>query len=222
MRCSIVSAVCSAVRASPCSSCPISRTAPRCPRSPAYAAKLRGWAEAGVEMFLHGWCHRDDARKRGFMQKHMTAGARRIRAASQGRSAAPPLRRTQGGGRRHRAKRRGLHRPGLALFAGRAGGARRSRLRARREPPQGLAADHRPRCRQEPRHHLGESHARPCAQFAHGRRRRARRALGIGQCPHRRPPRATPLCLPLLDSIDATYRAFMRTHRPARYADLLA
>jgi predicted deacetylase len=44
-------------------------------RSPAYAAKLRGWAKDGVEMFLHGWCHRDDAKKRGFMQKHMTAGA---------------------------------------------------------------------------------------------------------------------------------------------------
>ena len=43
--------------------------------SRAYAAKLRGWADAGVEMFLHGWCHRDDAARKGFMQKHMTAGA---------------------------------------------------------------------------------------------------------------------------------------------------
>ncbi len=41
----------------------------------AYAAKLRGWADLGAEIFLHGWCHRDDALKRGFMQKHMTAGA---------------------------------------------------------------------------------------------------------------------------------------------------
>ncbi|MBX9885912.1 MAG: DUF2334 domain-containing protein, partial [Novosphingobium sp.] len=43
--------------------------------NPAYRAKLRGWADAGVEMFLHGWCHRDDSLRRGFMQKHMTAGA---------------------------------------------------------------------------------------------------------------------------------------------------
>jgi hypothetical protein len=26
----------------------------------AFQARLRGWADAGVEMFLHGWKHRDD------------------------------------------------------------------------------------------------------------------------------------------------------------------
>ncbi len=43
-------------------------------RAPAYAAKLRAWADVGVEMFLHGFTHRDDAPSRGFAQKHMTAG----------------------------------------------------------------------------------------------------------------------------------------------------
>lgn len=42
--------------------------------SPAFAAKLRGWADAGVEMFLHGWRHRDDAPAKGFARRHMTAG----------------------------------------------------------------------------------------------------------------------------------------------------
>ncbi len=27
---------------------------------PSFRARLRGWADAGVEMFLHGWQHRDD------------------------------------------------------------------------------------------------------------------------------------------------------------------
>lgn len=43
-------------------------------RSPAFGRRLRGWADAGVEMFLHGWRHRDDTPGKGFARKHMTAG----------------------------------------------------------------------------------------------------------------------------------------------------
>jgi predicted deacetylase len=43
----------------------------------AYQAKLRRWAEAGVEMFVHGWFHRDDSAHAGalarFKAHHMTA-----------------------------------------------------------------------------------------------------------------------------------------------------
>jgi predicted deacetylase len=39
----------------------------------AFQARLRGWADAGVEMFLHGWRHLDDT-PTSFRQKHMTAG----------------------------------------------------------------------------------------------------------------------------------------------------
>ncbi|WP_310496476.1 polysaccharide deacetylase family protein [Sandarakinorhabdus sp.] len=39
----------------------------------AFGARLRGWADQGTEMFLHGWRHRDDA-PRGFAARHMTAG----------------------------------------------------------------------------------------------------------------------------------------------------
>lgn len=46
--------------------------------APAYQAKLRRWAEAGVEMFVHGWFHRDDSLHRGAFDRlkarHMTAG----------------------------------------------------------------------------------------------------------------------------------------------------
>ena len=45
--------------------------------APTYAAKLRRWADNGVEMFLHGWSHRDDGSHDGaaaWKAKHMTAG----------------------------------------------------------------------------------------------------------------------------------------------------
>jgi len=43
----------------------------------AYQAKLRRWADRGVEMFVHGWFHRDDSQHAGalarFKARHMTA-----------------------------------------------------------------------------------------------------------------------------------------------------
>jgi len=50
---------------------------PILPRS-SFAAKLRGWADSGIEMFLHGFFHRDETRHEGAMNRlrasHMTAG----------------------------------------------------------------------------------------------------------------------------------------------------
>jgi predicted deacetylase len=44
----------------------------------AFQSKLRAWSDAGVEMFVHGWFHRDDSvHQRAmavFRAKHMTAG----------------------------------------------------------------------------------------------------------------------------------------------------
>ena len=44
----------------------------------AFHARLRDWHAAGVEMFVHGWFHRDEARHPGgvaaFKARHMTAG----------------------------------------------------------------------------------------------------------------------------------------------------
>ena len=50
--------------------------APIVPGSP-FATRLRRWSEAGVEMFLHGYFHRDDARHSGadgLRARFMTAG----------------------------------------------------------------------------------------------------------------------------------------------------
>lgn len=47
-------------------------------RDSAFQARLRDWADRGVEMFLHGWSHRDDHRHVGalasFKARRMTAG----------------------------------------------------------------------------------------------------------------------------------------------------
>jgi predicted deacetylase len=44
----------------------------------AFQARLRGWADMGIEMFLHGWAHKDETPATqglaGFKGKHMTAG----------------------------------------------------------------------------------------------------------------------------------------------------
>lgn len=44
----------------------------------AYQTKLRRWSEAGIEMFVHGWFHRDDSTHTGritrLKARHMTAG----------------------------------------------------------------------------------------------------------------------------------------------------
>lgn len=53
-------------------------SAARLDRDPAFGRRLREWADAGVEMFLHGWFHRDASDHRGaasaLKAKYMTAG----------------------------------------------------------------------------------------------------------------------------------------------------
>ena len=42
-----------------------------------FRTKLRRWADQGVEMFVHGWFHRDDRPQRGIAglkARHLTAG----------------------------------------------------------------------------------------------------------------------------------------------------
>ncbi|WP_082466536.1 DUF2334 domain-containing protein [Sphingomonas sp. Leaf38] len=50
----------------------------RIDQSPAFVRRLRDWADAGVEMFLHGWYHRDTSAHRigasALKARYMTAG----------------------------------------------------------------------------------------------------------------------------------------------------
>src|SRR5690606_38145857 len=51
--------------------------APIQPSSP-FAGRIRRWAELGIEIFVHGWFHRDETphsdRLSRFKARHMTAG----------------------------------------------------------------------------------------------------------------------------------------------------
>ncbi|WP_019515261.1 DUF2334 domain-containing protein [Sphingomonas sp. Mn802worker] len=45
--------------------------------TPAFKARLRDWSDRGIEMFVHGWFHRDTSDHAGaaaFKARHMTAG----------------------------------------------------------------------------------------------------------------------------------------------------
>lgn len=56
--------------------------APIIPGTP-FATRLRGLSDAGHEIFLHGWFHRDSSGQGGFKAKHMTAGEGEFLALSQ-------------------------------------------------------------------------------------------------------------------------------------------
>jgi predicted deacetylase len=49
-----------------------------------FQTKLRDWADSGVEMFVHGWTHRDDSGQGGFRARRMTAGEGEFLALERG------------------------------------------------------------------------------------------------------------------------------------------
>ncbi len=188
--------------------------------NPAYAAKLRGWAEAGVEMFLHGWCHRDDAKVRGFMQKHMTAGAGEFAQLTRDEA---NRRLTEG----RKVVEDAIGRPVAGFIA-----------------PAWLYSDAAKQALVDQQFALAEDHLRvwspvsgkivaqsPVITWASRSTPRVLSSLFVAAA-----ARAAPWALKdariavhpgdttvpaLLDSIDATYARFVRTHMPSRYADLL-
>lgn len=191
-------------------------------QSPAYAAKLRGWARQGVEMFLHGWCHRDDAKKRGFMQKHMTAGAGEFAQLPK----VEALRRLSEG----RKVVEDAIGQSVAGFIAPAWLYSEDALEALGEAGFALAEDHLKVWQPTTGRTLARSPVITWASRTPGRirsslmvaaaARAAPWALGDNARIAVHPPDTTVPAL--LDSIDATYRKFMRTHVPARYADLIA
>jgi len=190
-------------------------------KNPAYAAKLRGWAEAGVEMFLHGWCHRDDARKRGFMQKHMTAGAGEFAQLSKTEA----LRRLSDG----RKIVEDAIGQSVAGFIAPAWLYSKDSLEALSEAGFPLAENHLKVWQPTTGRIVARSPVITWASRTPGRvksslmvaaaARAAPWALGNARIAVHPGDTTVPA---LLDSIDATYSTFMRTHTPARYADLLA
>ena len=189
-------------------------------RAPAYAAKLRRWADAGVEMFLHGFTHRDDAPAKGFAQRHMTAGEGEFAALD----AEHALARIRDG---RRIVEDAIGRPVAGFIAPAwlySAGARDAVGRS----GFALAEDHwrvwNP-CN-------GQIVARgPVVTWASRSPGRIRSSLAVAAA-----ARALPWALPtariavhpgdttvpaLLDSIEATFATFAHSHTPSRYADLL-
>jgi predicted deacetylase len=188
--------------------------------NPAYAAKLRRWAAAGVEMFLHGWCHRDDAKVRGFMQKHMTAGAGEFAQLTRDEA---NRRLTEG----RKVVEDAIGQPVAGFIA-----------------PAWLYSSDAKQALADQRFALAEDHmrvwspvtgktlaTRPVITWASRTKGRVLSSLAVAAA-----ARAAPWALPqariavhpgdttvpaLLNSIDATFSTFVRSHRPSSYSDLL-
>jgi uncharacterized protein len=189
--------------------------------APAFQAKLRRWADAGVEMFLHGWRHRDDAPAKGFAQKHMTAGEGEFSALSAVEASA---RMAEG----RKLVEDAIGRP-VAGFIAPAWLYSEGALDAVRDAGFALAEDHMKVWQPA----SGRVVARgPVITWASRSPGRIRSSLMVATA-----ARILPQALPtariavhpgdvtvpaLLDSIDATFKRFAATHIPSRYADLLA
>lgn len=189
--------------------------------APAFQGKLRRWADAGVEMFLHGWRHRDDAPAKGFAQKHMTAGEGEFSALSSSEASA----RIADG---RKVVEDAIGRP-VAGFIAPAWLYSAGTLEAVRESGFPLAEDHMKVWQPA----SGRVVARgPVITWASRSPGRIRSSLMVAAA-----ARALPQALPtariavhpgdvtvpaLLDSIDATFKRFAATHVPSRYADLIA
>jgi uncharacterized protein len=188
--------------------------------APAFQVKLRRWADAGVEMFLHGWRHRDDAPAKGFAQKHMTAGEGEFSSLSLSDASA----RIADG---RRLVEDAIGRP-VAGFIAPAWLYSAGALDAVRDAGFALAEDHMKVWQPV----SGRVVARgPVITWASRSPARIRSSLMVAAA-----ARALPQALPtariavhpgdvtvpvLLDSIDATFRRFAATHVPSRYADLI-
>ncbi len=189
--------------------------------APAYAAKLRRWADQGVEMFLHGWRHRDDAPARGFAQKHMTAGEGEFSALSHAEAAT----RIADG---RKVVEDAIGRP-VAGFVAPAWLYSAGAKAAVADAGFALAEDHMKVWAPA----SGATLARgPVITWASRSPGRIRSSLMVARVARNAPwalPTARIAVHPgdtsvpaLLASIDATFAAFARTHPPSRYASLCA
>ncbi len=193
--------------------------------APAYAAKLRRWADLGVEMFLHGWSHRDDAARQGFRpqdfrRRHMTAGEGEFAALDR----VEATRRMRDG---RAVVEDAIGRP-VTGFVAPAWLYSPDALLAAADEGFALAEDHWRVWSPLQRRTLARG---PVVTWASRSAGRIRSSLAVAAL-----ARTTPALLPvariavhpgdtgvraLLASIDATVARFVRSHRVSRYADLI-
>ncbi|KQO50193.1 polysaccharide deacetylase family protein [Sphingomonas sp. Leaf257] len=199
-------------------------SAPIAPGTP-FATRLRNWADMGIEMFVHGWSHKDDMvhtdQKTALKAKHMTAGEGEF----VGLDRAEALRRMQRGtaliediiGRRATGfiAPAWLYSDEARLALGDAG--------------FGLAEDHFRVWTPTDGKVIARGPVVTWASRSRGRQLSSLAAAAVLRHGLRPTPVARVAVHPgdngvpaLLDSIDKTYARLARTHRPSRYADLLA
>ncbi|CAN5397303.1 DUF2334 domain-containing protein [soil metagenome] len=188
--------------------------------SPAFAAKLRAWADDGVEMFLHGWRHRDNSAEKGFAQRHLTAGEGEFAALSRNDAA---MRIADG----RKVVEDAIGRP-VAGFVAPAWLYSPGAIEAVAEAGFPLAEDHLKVWSPAQNRVLARGPVITWASRSPARIRSslmfasvARAALGFMPT-IRIAVHPGDVAVPaLLDSIDATFGRFSATHLPSRYCDLL-
>jgi predicted deacetylase len=184
----------------------------------AYARRLRDWADAGVEMFVHGWSHRDAA-PAGFAARHMTAGEGEFAAIGRVEALARM--------RRARAVVEDATGRAAAGFIAPAWLYSEGARAALADAGFALAEDHFRVWRPADGAVLARG---PVITWASRSRGRRLSSLGVAAAARTllRRQRVVRIAVhpgdigrpELLASIDATVAAFARTHRPARYGNL--
>jgi predicted deacetylase len=192
--------------------------------APAFQARLRAWAESGIEMFVHGWFHRDTAEHQGaasFKARHMTAGEGEFL----GLSHAEALRRMRDG----KALVEDITGKPAAGFIAPAWLYGPGAMQALGECGFALAEDHLRVWR--PGHEDAPLAKGPVVTWASRSTMRTASSLAFAALarPALQPLRTLRLALhpgdvtkpSILKSADATLRAFSRRHVPSRYSALL-
>lgn len=193
-------------------------------RGGAFAATLRAWADRGVEIFVHGWYHRDDSAHAGFAAfkaRHLTA----LEGEFLGLSAAEAARRMADG----KALIEDIIGRPAAGFIAPAWLYGPGALDALRDSGFALAEDHHTVWRPASGTVVASGPVLTWASRSIVRTSSSLLAAGLGRIVLRplrtlrvaaHPGDVTKPCI--LASIDATLASAMRHRRAARYADLLA
>jgi predicted deacetylase len=188
--------------------------------SPAFAARLRRWADEGVEMFLHGWRHRDDAKGKGFAQRHMTDGEGEFA----GLSTIDAATRIADG---RKVVEDAIGRP-VAGFIAPAWLYSPGAIEAVQQAGFALAEDHMKVWNPRTTEVLARGPVITWASRSPARIRSSLLFSGLARAALPVLPTVRIAVHPgdvtvpaLLDSIDTTFRRFARTHQPSRYAELL-
>jgi len=189
----------------------------------AFQRRLRAWSDAGIEMFVHGWSHRDETPAQGgasgFKARHMTAGEGEFNALPEGEALA----------RMHEGRaliEDAIGRP-VTGFIAPAWLYSPGALSALETAGFALAEDHMKVW--SPR--TGETLVRgPVITWASRSKARIASSLAFSALARIALPVMPTVRVAvhpgdttvpaLLDSIDRTVRRFARSHRPARYAEL--